>query len=191
MAQKEIMRENLLEEINAYISYLVYLQDIDNVYKHISALKSQLEKAPNFTLITEAAFIDSLMMTLAKLYDKSKKAKTIPALIKKCKKNINLFPNEGDTTNRLDEFETTLDQDKEITSAIDILLMRRDNIFAHNDPKYFGLKKIEKDKTYLPMYKIWKLINLTEEVLDYLFSQLSSEQRMQPKYNRDLEQLFN
>ena len=48
------------------------------------------------------------MLVLMKLYDKSEKAKTIPNLIKKCKKNINLFPFKSDTLAKLDEYETKI-----------------------------------------------------------------------------------
>ncbi|MCW6088164.1 AbiU2 domain-containing protein [Clostridium sporogenes] len=189
MSQEEKMKKDLLDEVNAYISQLVYLKDVHAVYDHIDKLKPKLQSAPNFTLITEAALIDSLMMTLARFYDKSEKAKTIPELIKKCKKNVNLFFPKQNTLPCLEKFETKLKEDEYIWTAIPVILHRRDSIFAHNDKKFFG-EKIKNDKTYLPFYKIWALVDFTEEILNYLFSQLSSDERIKTKYNSDLENLF-
>lgn len=189
MSQKEKMKKDLLDEINAYIYQLVYLKDVCAVSEHIDKLKHKLQGSPNFTLITEAALTDSYMITLARFYDKSERAKTIPELIKKCRKNVNLFPSKQDTLSSLEEFETQLNENEYISTAIPVLLHRRDNIFAHNDKKYFG-PRIENDKTYLPMYKIWFLMEFTEKVLNYLFSQLSSDERIQTKYNHDFENLF-
>lgn len=155
----------------------------------LSKLEKRLQSSPNFALITEAALFDSLMMTLARLYDRSEKAKTIPALISRCKKNTNLFSSKQDALHDLEKFEVTLTQNEDISTAIEVLLHRRNNTFAHNDKKYFG-KRIENDKKYLPMYKVWCLIDFTENVLNYLFSQLSSDERVQPKYDNDLENLF-
>lgn len=189
MCQKEKMKKDLLDEINAYISQLVYLEDVCNVYKHICVLEDKLKSSPNFVLITEGALFECYSIAISRLYDKSEKAKTIPGLIKKCRKNVDLFSSKQNTLHRLEEFETKLKEDEDIATAISILQQRRDNIFAHNDKKYFG-PKIKNDKTYLPNYKIWGLIAFTDEVLKYLFSQLSSDEISKTKYNNDLENLF-
>lgn len=73
------------------------------------------------------------MLILMKLYDKSEKAKTILNLIKKCQKNIHLFPSQRDTLTKLNEFETKINQDKYISHAIKTLIYRRDSVYAHND----------------------------------------------------------
>ena len=79
--------------------------------------------------------------------------------------------------------------DEFISHAIKTLIARRDSILVHNDKKFFG-KKLKKDTSYLKMYHIWILCDFTEEVLNYLFSQLSSEEMLKTKYNYDLCNLF-
>jgi len=69
-------------------------------------------------------------------------------------------------------------------------LSRRDSYYAHNDKKYFG-KNLVNDTSNFKMYHIEILVSFTEEVLDYLFSQLSTEKsRRNIKYNHDLNNLF-
>ena len=189
MDQKEEMKKNLLEELDDYFMQLVYLKDLLSVEEDICDSREKLQCAPNFTLIVECALIDSYMIILMRLYDKSDKTQTIPNLIKKCKKNICLFPTPNNTLSKLNEFETKLSQDEYISRAIETLISRRDSIYAHNDKKYFG-KKLVKDTSYLKMYHIWILVNFTEEVLNYLFSQLSSEESRKTKYDKDLSNLL-
>lgn len=138
MNQKEEMKKNLLEELDDYFMQLVYLKDLLSVEKDICDSREKLQCAPNFTLIVECALIDSYMIILMRLYDKSDKTQTIPNLIKKCKKNICLFPTPNNTLSKLNEFETKLSQDEYISHAIETLISRRDSIYAHNDKKYFG-----------------------------------------------------
>lgn len=189
MGQKEEMKKNLLEELDDYFMQLVYLKDLLSVEADIRDSREKLQCAPNFTLIVECALIDSYMIILMRLYDKSKKTQTIPNLIEKCKANNHLFPNQKDTLSKLKTFENTLSQDEYISYAIKTLRNRRDSIYAHNDKKYFG-KKLVKDTSYLPMYNIWLLVNFTEEVLEYLSSQLSLEESRKTKYDKDLSKLL-
>ena len=189
MSQKEKMKEDLLNDINSYFYQFVYIKDINKVSMDIDNYKTEMQNAPNFKLIIECALYDSLTMALARLYDKSKEAKTIPKLIEKCKNNISLFPDEKDTLEHLKEFEDKIAKDEFVSKAIEVLTERRDTMYAHNDKKFFG-PKVVKDTTYLPMYNIWILINFTEEVLNYLFSQLSSKEQMKTKYDGDLKNLF-
>lgn len=189
MTQKEVMKNNLLKEIDGFFMQLVYLKDLIDVEEDIDDLKEKMKCAPNFTLIVECALIDSYMLAFMKLYDKSEQAKTIPNLIKKCKANISLFPSQDETLAKLEEFETKICEDEYIAHAINTLIIRRDSVHVHNDNKYFG-EKLQNDKTYLKKYHIWFLRDFTEEVLVYLFSQLSSEEHRKTKYNKDLSDLF-
>ncbi|MCI8562162.1 MAG: hypothetical protein HFH69_01455 [Lachnospiraceae bacterium] len=189
MNQKEEMTNNLLEELDDYYMQLVYLKDLLDVEEDMNVSKEKLQCAPNFTLIVECALVDSYMLILMRLYDKSEKAKTILNLIKKCKKNIHLFPSQRDALTKLNEFETKMNQDECISHAIKTLICRRDSVYAHNDKKYFG-KNLVKDNSYLKMYHILILVDFTEEVLNYIFSQLSTEESRKTKYNDDLRNLF-
>ena len=101
MDQKEEMKKNLLEELDDYFMQLVYLKDLLSVEEDICDSREKLQCAPNFTLIVECALIDSYMIILMRLYDKSDKTQTIPNLIKKCKKNICLFPTPNNTLSKV------------------------------------------------------------------------------------------
>ena len=189
MNQQEKMKMDILKEIDGYIMQLVYLKDLIDVDDDIGRNKEKMQCAPNFTLIIECALADSYMLALMKLYDKSQKAKTIPNLIKKCKSNIELFPSKEDTLLKLEAFEKELNEDEFITHAIETLIKRRDSIHVHNDQKYFG-EKIQNDNSYLKGYHIKILTKFTENVLNYLFFQLSSEEIRKTKYDKDLRKLF-
>lgn len=190
MSQCEIMKQNLLKEINDYMVHLLYIKDVNAVYEHISDMKTdKLNKSPNFVLIVECALYDSLVMALARLYDKSKKAKTIPGLIGKCLTEKYIFLCQESIEIKLNIFQNELVEDEDLANAIKILQERRDIYYAHNDNQYFGIKG-NKDTTYLPMYKLWSLIRYTEKVLKYLLEQLSSEPLPKCKYDNDLEKLL-
>jgi hypothetical protein len=189
VTQKEKMKKDLLEDINGYFMQLVYIKDLINVSEDVDKYEKKFESAPNFALVISCALVDSYMLALIKLYDKGDKAKTVPNLIEKCKKNIHLFRSNNDVLNKLNEFQEKITNDEFISHAIKILMTRRDSILVHNDKKFFG-EKLKKDKSYLKMYHIWILRDFTEEVLNYLFSQLSSEETLKTKYNYDLCNLF-
>lgn len=183
------MVKDLLVEIDGYFMNLVYLKDLINVEEHMANASSISELAPNFSLIVQCALYDSYALCLMKLYDKSEKANTIPNLIKKCKKNVQLFHSPNEVSKKLEEFENKLSSDEYITHAIETLRLRRDQYHAHNDKKYFGVK-IANDKSHLQKYYIWFLRNFTEEVLSYLWSQLSDKKCRETKYNNDLDNLL-
>lgn len=186
---KRKMKKNLLEEINGYFMQLVYMKDLINVSEDVDKYEENFKSAPNFALVISCALADSYMLSLTKLYDKSDKAKTIPNLIEKCKKNIHLFPSNRDTLIQLNKFQEKISNDKVISHAIKTIRTRRDSILVHNDKKYFG-KNFKNETFYLKMFHIWILRDFTEEVLNYLFSQLSSEETLKTKYNYDLYNLF-
>ena len=174
MDQKEKMKLDILAEIDGYYMNLVYLEDLIKVDKHMETSQSINELAPNFSLIVQCALVDSYMLSLMKLYDKSEKAKTIPNLIQKCKKNIQLFCSPSEVSKMLEVFEKKLSNDKYISCAIEIIRLRRDRYHAHNDKKYFG-EKIKEDESHLSKYHVWFLVDFTAEVVSYLWKQSSSE----------------
>lgn len=189
MDQKGKMKADLIKEIDGYLMQLVYIKDLIDVEKDIEKNEEKMQRAPNFTLITKCALTDSYMLALMRLYDKGEKPKTIPNLIKKCKANIVLFPSADDTLRKLEEFERKIKEDEYIPHTIKVLITRRDSSYAHNDKQYFG-EKLQNDKTILKKYHIHFLTNFTEEVLVYLFSQLSADRMRETKYNKDLEKLL-
>lgn len=191
MGQAEKMKMDILEDIDGYLQQLVYLKDLFAVKQDIEKNRGKMQSASNFTLIVECALADSYLLLLMKLYDKSEQAKTIPNLIKKCINNINLFPSKDEALQKLEEFEKKLKEDLYIPYTIEVLRMRRDSAHVHNDKRYFG-SKLQNDTSVLKRYHIYFLIAFTEEVLDYLFAQLSSNNDIKPipKYNEDLKNLL-
>lgn len=189
MNQQETMEKSLLSEIDGYLMNLVYLKDLIEVEKSLAEASVVNEFAPNFSLITQCALYDSYMLCLMKLYDKSEKAKTIPNLIRKCKNNVTLFRSPDEVSKRLVEWEEKINSDKFITPTIKTLRMRRDQYHVHNDKKYFG-EKIVNDTSHLKNYHILILRDFTEEILFYLWNQLTDEKHRETKYNDDLKNLL-
>ena len=171
---------------------LVYLCDLISVEKDLDNNIEVSKRAPNFTLISKCALIDSYMMVLMRLFDttESSNTKSIPNLIEKCLKCKHLFSNQTDVEKTLIDYKKRLENDPYISSAIPVLKLRRDSILAHNDKKFFG-ENIIKEHSILKKYQIWFLSNFTQEVLDYLHSQLTNEETTRkPKYNNDLNSLL-
>ena len=163
MNQKVKMTNDLNEELDGYYMQLVYIQDIISVEEDMNKYP-QMKSTPNFTLITKCALSDAYMIALMRLYDDSKQAKTIPNLIKKCKDNKNLFLHPEQVAEQLDSFANELNTDDFIKQAINVIHIRRDSIYAHNDKKYFG-NKITNDKSYFKKYHISFIVRYTKKVL--------------------------
>lgn len=189
MNQKEKMKTDLLNEIEGYVMQLNYVKDLTQVKADIKKNREKMQCAPCFTLITECALSDAYLLAFMRLYDKSQQAKTIPNLIKKCRANADIFPSKEETLLKLDEFEKNLNEDEDIACVVKTLTTWRDSFHVHNDCKYFG-EKLQNDKPALKTSQIILLENFTDRILDYLFSQLSSEEVPKPKYDRDLEKLL-
>ena len=189
MDQREKMKADLIKDIDGYLRQLVYVKDLVAVSRDLEENERNLRCAPNFTLITKCALADSYMLVLMRLYDKASKAKTIPNLIQKCKKNLNLFPSADDTLRQLEEFEKEMKEDAYISEAIKELSTRRDTSHAHNDKRYFG-EKLQNEKSALKEYHISFLISFSEKVLTYLFNKLSTDRIREARYDKDLERIF-
>lgn len=198
MEKKLMERKNeLLEELDGHCMQFAYLKDFINVKKDIENHNGKMKHAPNFELIVKCALIDSYMLILMRMYDKDQKAKTIPNLIRNSKSFVynyryvnSLFHSEyGELLKKLKEFEMEMKKDEYIKHAIKILRLRRNKIHAHNDKDYFGIR-LQNDTSVLKNYHIWYLVNFTERVLNFLLSELSSENTQKPKYDGDLNNLF-
>ena len=194
MSSKEEMKKNLVKEINSYYDHYVYMADVMAVCEHIGHFANfeshKLEIAPNFFKIVHAATIDSFMLTFARLYDNSEQTKSIQNLIDKCRKNISLFSDDKNVSEKLVEFERKMKEDEYIAPAINTIKHRRDKIFVHNDKKFFNHP--EKDNSHLPMYQLWFLRDFTKEVLIYLLYALGEKPVKDTIYNsEELENLFD
>lgn len=82
-----------------------------------------------------------------------------------------------------------MNEDEDIVYAVKTLKEWRDSFHVHNDYKYFG-DKLQNDKPALKTFHITLLENFTSGVLEYLFSELSSEEMPKLKYDGDLKNLL-
>lgn len=188
------MKADILRDIIGYFGQIAYTKDLLAVKQDIERNKERLQSAPNFTFIVECALQDSYLLALMRLYEESQyeesqQIRTISNLIKKCEKNIHLFPSQNDTLQKLEEFRKKLKENSFISYAIEVLRTRRDHAHVHNDKQYFGFKILNDDSS-LDRNHIIVLIEFAEEVLNYLFSQLSSDDAIKPTYNQDLRNLL-
>lgn len=176
----DTMKKNLSEKIKDYTMHLAYIQDLITVY-NLTFEKEIISE--EYKLVTTCGLYDSFSIALARLYDKSKQAETIPNLLDKCIKNAHLI-DDKEYLIKLKKFKDRLSTEEDISAAIETLSLRRDKLYAHNDTEYFG-KKISSDKSYLPMYQIWFLVAFTKEVLLYLSEEFNIEMektKFEPKF---------
>jgi len=191
MGTKENMLENMKTEIESYYDHYVYLADMIEVYLHLDKIlpiARQENIGINFLKTTHAATIDSMMMNLSRLFDDDKQSKSIPQLIDKCRKHSNLLDDRNSFEKQLDEFKYKLEADECLSSAVKIIKMRRDKLFAHNDKKFFN--DPDKDESYLAMYKIWMLREYTKEVLVFCGKSFEVNFTKNTIYNGDLDVLI-
>lgn len=198
-SQKFIMRENLVKEIQVYYKHYVSIRnevDVhDELYKMLlsSCETSNWHRARCFFEVVYDALANSFSMSLARLFDKSEKSKSISALIKKCKNNSSFFQHPQQVEERLDAFAKELCDDELLCYTYSTLLERRDKLYAHNDKKYFTYPEKIMQKP-LRMYQIWILLDKVEQLLSYLLCELSAEIpkdiKKYKEYN-DLNNLFN
>lgn len=189
MDQKEKMKADLLKDLKGYLLEMAYARDLIEVKSDIRKHQDQMQCAPNFTEIVECALADSYLLVLMKLYDKSHQAKTIPNLVEKCKANIHLFPSKEETLRELEIFEKKMDEDEDIAYAIKTLTTWRDSFHVHNDSRYFG-ENLKNEKPTLKSSQLFILWSYTNTLLQFLFSQLSSEETRKTKYDGDLKRLL-
>ena len=184
------MLENIKTEIASYYDHYVYLADMIEVYQHLDKVLSTVQKESigiNFLKITPAATIDSMMMNLSRLFDDDKKSKSIPQLIDKCRNHSHLLDDKSSFKKELDEFKDAIKTDECLSSAVEIIKMRRDKLFAHNNEKFFN--EPNKDDSYLAMYKIWMLRDFIKKVLLFFGKSFEVNFTKNIIYNSDLNVL--
>ncbi|WP_295159218.1 hypothetical protein [Selenomonas sp. AE3005] len=189
------MRNEIIEELQNYYEQYLYLCDIYYASLDSTLAEEYTDKGNTFFLMATSACIDSYMMTLARFFDKDGKSAKISELINKCKQNKDVFNNPKEVFEYLTEKGRHLKKDPELQNAVKVIRHRRDHYFAHNDHEYFSHSrendKAVQDKSYLPAYQIWLLIKFIKELLEKLMEELSVDpNKMQPKYNRDLDDLI-
>ena len=191
MNQKDNMKENLIEEVLAYWKHYCYVCDLIAVKNHLSLIlndKSKINPAPNFTNIVFSGMIESINISLSRLYDCDMQAKTVQSLLAKCKNNAHLFADKTGVEKKFGDFINLLRTDENISYAIRLLGTRRDKLFAHNDKSLFVHP--ERDTTYLPNLSLWLLIDTLRDILQYVFDALAIQKPYEPCYDKDLENLL-
>lgn len=152
-------KQQLIEEIRAYLRHIIFASDCLSCYRSIIDASrdrnDQINLSPGFFSISMHALSKCLCIELAKLYDHKTTEKTIYALVGVVKANQHLFPKKKDVSYLWDDPVSGVCKDE--TVKIDIkadladaeeqlsrletiignLKSRRDQYLAHNDPKYF------------------------------------------------------
>ena len=152
-------REQLIQELEAYLRHIIFASDCLASYKSIldgsSKYNDQINIAPGFFSVSMNALSKCLCIELAKLFVGSRSEKTIQKLIGIVKANQNLFPKEREIPyhwaddpqhppmieiekiNIKADIQTAEEQLSKLEPIISRLKSRRNQFLAHNDPKYF------------------------------------------------------
>ena len=131
------MRNNLTEDVKKFYEQYLYLRDVYNTYLDSDRAEKYSNCGKPFFQMVCSACYDSYIMTLAGLFDKNSKSKTLNELISICKSNKDIFENPDDTFDFLTEHLRKLKQDKMLKNAVEVIVRRRNKYFAHNDKEYF------------------------------------------------------
>ncbi len=193
-------REELLLEVKAFYGQYVYLADMISVFHDSEkAEEAMIQEKKDcrvyFRLVCSACY-DSLLMTLARMYDKNKDSETIPVLINKCKGHIDLFNHPEETSDYLIASNREINQD--MNAVVKVVKARRNAFIAHNDKAHFlgnGASDTENKndpaKTSLHMYDIWGLSRKTGEILRYLLCELSfNVDEITRQYNHEISEVL-
>ncbi|MBR2407622.1 MAG: hypothetical protein IKB07_01570 [Lachnospiraceae bacterium] len=186
-----VMLKNIQSVIEAFYDHFLYFSDMLMVYSHVELVLDRMndeDDGVNFFKITKAATVDSMMMCIARLLENGGDVRSIFWLIKKCRSNKHLSKNGDELEKKLNDYELKLKEDNELEETIQIIKLRRDKIFAHNDGKFFVDPK--NDTSYLPSCKLWALQGYIQELLCMLTEEFDCNNNMQPIYDGDLNKLL-
>ena len=196
--QKEIMQDSLKAELRAYFREYAAIQNSVDLHDELFKMtlnesgQKAWNRAPLFFSISFDALSDSFSISLAKLFDKDKSAKSIWNLIQRCKNESHFFPDAKKVKQGLGELEKELEQNCLVDNALCVLQNRRDKLYAHNDKKFFikPEKVLEKP---LHTYQIWELLRWIKRVLMFLTGELSVDISDFEMYSEhpDLENLLS
>lgn len=105
MSAKETMTNDLLKKIKGYFMQLNLIKDSIYVWIDIHRYFNKFQHSPNFLLTIQNALSEAYSLGFMRLFDNNKKAQSMFNLIDKCIKNIDLFPNQIETTIKLEEYQ--------------------------------------------------------------------------------------
>lgn len=201
---KEKMKDNLIREINKYYDNFLEIQDeLDVLEEIIGLVKTEnsilMKLMPKFSEIVMYALGNDISISLARLFDKSTKAKSIPALIKKISDNRHLFSNWSMVERQIDQFKQGINYDDTVEKKnneifrinTSTLMMRRDKIYAHNDNKFFGIDP----QTFHHHFRLYEAREITKRIgqlLTFLLQQFDAPILDHKRYKQfgELKKLF-
>ena len=197
MSMNNLEKENLIIEIERFLSEITIINDQLSVYLDIYACIEdpdcllKLNQAPAFFTITILALRSNIIMGVARLFDADPEAKTIKKLIARSKSNKKFFMHELKTgfiyeddqekcevnIIKVDIDKMLNELDKELgcilaSPSIESIKVSRDKIIAHNDKKYF-LDKESVPK--IPVEDIKRLTEFAEKACNALLKHLNGE----------------
>lgn len=189
------MREEIVEDVKNFYEQYLYLKDIYLASMDSSLAEKYSDSGKEFFIMATSAFIDSYMMTLARMFDEDGKSMKVSELINKCKSNKDVFTNPDEVFVFLTDEGRKLKNDKDLSNAVKVIRHRRNRYLAHNDKEYFSHSKPTDmamlDNDCLPSYEIWFLIKWIRELLEKLLEELNiNSNEMKPKYGRELAELL-
>lgn len=111
--------------------------------------------------------VDSFFLTLAKLFDESKRNKpiSVPTLVTFLSNNIHLFDEKTKVQKMIKEYQEKL---IEVEDILNIIKEHRDQCLAHNDPKKNcgHLENLTTNETRKIMDVIFNIVNEVSELFD-------------------------
>ena len=206
-------REQLIEELEAYLRHIIFASDCLVSYKSIldgsSKYNDQINIAPGFFSISMNALSKCLCIELAKLFVGSGSEKTMQKLIGIVNANQNLFPKEKKTPyhwaddphcppmieiekiNIKADLKAAEEQLLGLEPIISRLKSRRNHFLAHNDPKYFDGTQNPSWDFPISISDVQALIYFSAGFCNKLLSHLDDRiMAYQSSNSNDLEQLL-
>ena len=159
ITRKGMTREEMVEELEAYINHIIMAHDCLCAYKSIlkasHLYNKQINLALRFFTLSQYSLNNCLLIELRKLYYETGEEKTLQKLICQIQANLHLFPkkishpfldaDDPEKISYVEEIKIILTNDikeakKQLTfmePILNNLKGSRDKYLAHNDKEYF------------------------------------------------------
>ncbi len=159
------------KEFEKYLNYfndeITNLKTCYDIYIYLIELSNknnkEMNEAPCFFQYTIHSFITNLIVSVYRLYDPNKSAKTIEKLLNFIKSNYKTIFHPNRKV-KLDEINMDIKKNSDHEDHIKIIKKYRDKYYAHNDKKYFGDFKKLVESYPLDYSIIENLINITIDI---------------------------
>jgi len=176
--QKQMMRQNIIDEIKIFCEQITYLEDLFELERELTPIGGGIS-CPDALDIINRALYDASFMTLSKLVaDDDRRTRNIWNLLKQMKDNVHLFDEvKKELLNNIQRCEDELEADK---SIIEKIRNRRNTIMAHNDEKYFAHPKKYTER--IPNYELWSVSAKMKSFIDALVEKIGIDVSTKGRY---------